>query len=93
MTGGFRRRDAVASTADPRKSRGTVQKVLELTPGNWADRSDCWHVAKGYGCMRGSQPCLRTRPDGPGTWVIVMWDGRAGPYAERAETLVKIPPG
>lgn len=93
MTAGFRRRDIVASAdGTARKTRGVIQRILELDADTWADRSDCWHVGLGLGCMRGSQPCLRSRPTGPGTWAIVLWDGRAGPYAERAEDLVKVSP-
>lgn len=93
MTGQLRPRDDVASaTGGKRKAHGVIQKILTLTAGNWADRSDCWHVGQGLGCMRGGQPCMRTRPTGPGVWCIVVWDGLTGPYAERAEDLVRISP-
>ena len=89
MTGGFRRGDAVASAdGDPRKSRGAVQAVLRISGEQWDSRSYCWTTL--LPCMRGSQPCLRSRPDGPGTWAFVVWAGRPGPYAERAGNLVRI---
>ena len=88
MSGGLQVFDDVASTADPRKSHGVIQRLLELTEEQWADRSYCWQTD--FGCMRGSQPCLRSRPDGPGSWAIVVWRDRAGPYAERAADLVRI---
>ena len=86
----FRRLDAVASAdGSQRKARGVVQRVLELSEQEWADRGYCWQTD--YDCMRGSQPCLRTRPTGPGTWVIVLWSGYpGGPYAERVEGLVRL---
>lgn len=86
---GFRRLDAVASAdGSERKQHGVVQQILELTEQDWADRSFCW--VSEQDCMRHGQVCLRTRPTGPGTWVYVMWSGLSGPYAERAEGLVKI---
>lgn len=89
MTGQFQQFDIVAATdGNPRKASGRVQKVLELTQEEWERRDFCW--VTGCGCMRGAQPCLRTRPTGPGTWVYVIWDGYPGPYAERAENLVRI---
>jgi hypothetical protein len=89
VTGQFRRLDVVASAdGNARKSRGVVQKVLELTEEEWAARGYCWMTH--YDCMRGSQPCLRSRPDGPGDWAIVLWDGYPGPYAEPAGNLVKL---
>jgi hypothetical protein len=87
---GLRRGDLVtAADGNPRKARGTVQQILELTEQDWADRSFCW--VSEQDCMRRGQVCLRTRPDGAGTWVYVMWSGLAGPYAERLSDLVEIP--
>ena len=87
---GFRLRDTVAAAdGNPRKQHGVVQQVFEFGD-DWADRSFCW--VSEADCMRHGQVCLRTRPTGPGTWVYVMWSGLAGPYAERAENLVKISP-
>ena len=78
-----------AADGSPRKTRGRVQQVLVLGE-DWQDRSFCW--VSEADCMRHGQVCLRTRPDGPGTWAYVMWDGSSGPYAERAANLVKISP-
>lgn len=88
MSTGLRHLDDVASAdGNPRKQHGVVQQVLELGE-DWADRSFCW--VSEWDCMRHGQVCLRTRPTGPGTWAYVMWSGLSGPYAERAEDLVKI---
>ena len=87
----FRRGDIVASTdGSPRKTRGKVREAMDLTEDDWADRTHCWMFS--LNCRYGSQPCLRSRPDGPGDWVVVYWNGSTGPYAERAENLVKISP-
>lgn len=86
---GLRRGDPVTAADGNRlKRHGRVQQVLELTEQDWRDRSFCW--VSEQDCMRHGQVCLRTRPTGPGTWVYVMWSGLSGPYAERADRLIKI---